>query len=149
MSAVPATVFLEGEFFGLVVLSLLLPGFILVWLARKRSIARISVALVGLALVGLSGIDAILLQRLSALARRTPSLADDRVFASEFSLALYVVPLITAGMGVNLLSHLLHEHLVIAELEFDRKRRRSGPGRDESTRHAAAAAAARGPEKAG
>jgi hypothetical protein len=124
VEAAAASVYVRGEFWTLVVASLLVPVVIFVWLTRRRRISRPAVAFIAVTLVGLSGVDAILLKRLNTIAGRTSSLHDDRVFASEFSLALYLIPLITAGMGINLLSHLLHEHLIIAELEDDRERRR-------------------------
>jgi hypothetical protein len=115
------SVYLEAEFLMLVALSLLAPCCLFVWLVRKRKIARATVAVIGAALVLLAAVDAILLQRLSAKAKATPELADDRVFASEFSIALFILPLMMAGMGVNLMSHVLHEHLIIAELEYERR----------------------------
>jgi hypothetical protein len=121
VSPAPTSLYLESEFWVLVAVSLLAPAAVFVWLSRRRKISRIAVAVIAVALIVLSGFDAILLQRLSALAKKTPGLGDDRVFASEFSLALYVLPLITAGLGINLLSHLLNRHLIIAELEYDRE----------------------------
>ena len=44
------------------------------------------------------------------------------VFVSEYSVALYLLPLIMAGMGINLMSHILHEHVIIAELEYERQK---------------------------
>jgi hypothetical protein len=113
------SLFLEGEFWTLVVVSLVVPAAVFVWLIRRRKISRLAVTLIAVALVVLSGVDAILLQRLSAMAKITPGIGDDRVFASEFSLALYILPLLTAGIGINLLTHVLNRHLIIAELEYD------------------------------
>lgn len=118
-----SSLYLEGEFFGLVALSLLMPGIIAGWLIRRRRISRVSVVLVALTLVILSGTDAILLQRLSAKAKLTSDLLDDRLFASEFSIALYLLPLVTAGIGINLLTHVITEHVVIAELQYDQAKK--------------------------
>jgi hypothetical protein len=122
-------IFLEVEFWALIVLSLLLPCGVFFWLIRRRRIARATVAVMGLALVLMAGVDAILLQRLNTRARSTPDLRDDRVFASEYSIALTILPLIMAGIGINLLSHVLHEHLIIAELEYERRSDDPGPPR--------------------
>jgi glucan phosphoethanolaminetransferase (alkaline phosphatase superfamily) len=122
VSPAPSSLYLESEFWILVVASMLAPVCVFTWLVRKRKISRLTVTMIAIALLMLSGIDAIALQRLSAKAKATPGLGDDRVFASEFSLALYLVPLITAGLGINLLSHVLNRHLIIAELEYDLER---------------------------
>ena len=47
-----------------------------------------------------------LLQSLAAVAKNTPSLADDAVFISELSIALYVLPVVFGGIGVNLIREL-------------------------------------------
>ena len=114
------SIYLQIEFLALVFFSVLIPAGIFVWLIRRRRIARATVFAVGFALVLIAGTDAICLQRLSSMAKATPGLADDRVFASEFSIALFILPLIIAGVGVNLMSHVLNQHLIIAELEHDR-----------------------------
>ena len=119
------SIYLELEFWALVVFSALAPAGVFIWLIRKRRIARATVAGVGLVLVLLAGVDAIILQRLSAKAKATPGVADDAVFASEFSIALFMLPLIMAGVGVNMISHVLNEHLIIAELEYDKRERES------------------------
>lgn len=115
-------IYLEIEFWVLVVFSACVPATILLFLILKRRISRLTVAVTGSALILSAGLDAIILQRLGTMAKATPQLADDLVFASEFSIALFILPLIMAGIGVNLLSHLLHEHLIIAELEYERKK---------------------------
>ena len=116
------SIYLEFEFWALVILSVFAPAGVFLWLIWKRRISRVAVAAIGVSLVMLAGADAILLQRLNAKAKATPGLADDRVFASEFSIALFILPLITAGVGVNLMSHVLNEHLIIAELEYDKRK---------------------------
>lgn len=73
--------------------------------------------LLGLALIMLSGADIVLLQKLSAIAKQSSALMDDTLFGSEFSLALYLLPLIMAGLGINVFSDLLRSHMVIVELE--------------------------------
>ncbi len=109
------TVFIRLEFWLLVVTSIVAPALIYVFLMRKNTIPRWTVGLFGLFLIGLAAVDVILLQELYALARQTASLLDDRIFASEFSLALYALPLLSAGVGCNLISHTLIDHLQVAE----------------------------------
>ena len=94
---------------------------------RTRSISRLTVLLFGITLIAIAGIDVFLLQRLAGMARYTASLLDDTVFASEFSVALYLLPALFAGIGVNLPSHVLVSHLIDAEREFDLEGRRATP----------------------
>ena len=68
-----------------------------------------------IALILLSGADVFLLRRLKDMALATPSLLDDKVFASEFTVALYLLPLLFGGVGINLVSHVLVEHLRTVE----------------------------------
>lgn len=56
------------------------------------------------------------------MATKTPSLIDDRVFTSELLVALYLLPIIFVGVGVNILSHILISHLSDVEKKFDHKR---------------------------
>lgn len=120
MAYMDGSVYLEIEFLALVLFSVLIPAYVFIWLVRRRRIARATVCAVGAALVLIAATDAILLQRLGVKAKATPDLADDYVFASEFSIALFILPLFIAGLGVNMVSHVLNQHLIIAELEYDR-----------------------------
>ena len=56
-----------------------------------------------------------------AMAKLTPSLADDAVFVSELSLALYLLPAMVGGIGVNVISQVLIRHLVEAEKQFEKE----------------------------
>lgn len=116
-----ASVFVELRFWLLVVFSLVLPAGIYAALLRTRAISRRAVLCFGIALVLIAGVDVYLLQSLAALARHTPSLADDAVFLSELSIALYVLPVVFGGIGVNLISHVLLHHLTEAEKRFERE----------------------------
>lgn len=78
-----------------------------------------------LLLVGLAGLDVFLLQMLADLSKQTPGTLDNLVFASGISLALYGLPAVFGGIGVNLLSHTLIDHLHRAESQFDRSARKS------------------------
>ncbi len=116
-------VFVEGEFYALIASSILAPIGIYAYLMWKTSISRGRVLVFGGVMILLSGIDVFLLQRLREMARLSPSLVDDQMFASEISAALYLLPAIFAGIGVNILSSVLIEHLKDAETKFDRENR--------------------------
>lgn len=115
------SVFVEVRFWLLVVFSVVLPAALYAGLMAIRAISRAAVAVLGLALVLVAGVDVYLLQSLAGLARATLSVVDDAVFLSELSIALYVLPLMLGGIGVNLISHVLLRHLEGAEKRFERK----------------------------
>jgi hypothetical protein len=114
------TAFVEVEFFLLIFFSLILPVCLYGYLMWKKAISRITVLLFGITLIMISGVDVFLLQRLAGIAKASPSLLDDRIFASELSAALYLLPILFAGIGVNMVLHLLVNHLAEAERNFDR-----------------------------
>ncbi|MDB6061633.1 MAG: hypothetical protein JWM78_1736 [Verrucomicrobiaceae bacterium] len=115
------TVFTEIRFWLLIVFSIVLPFCMYGTLLIKRAISRVTVLLFGFTLVAIAGIDVYLLQSLAALAKRTSSLADDAIFVSEVSLALYLLPAMFGGIGINIVSHILVSHLVDAEKRFKDK----------------------------
>ncbi len=119
----PLHVFLEEEFLLLLLFSLVLPVAIYAFLFRRASISRYSVIGFAVALIAMAGIDVYLLQTLAELSKQTPSALDDRLFTSAISVAMYVLPAVFAGIGVNLLSHLLIDHLHRAESRHDREER--------------------------
>ncbi|MBR7799259.1 hypothetical protein [Undibacterium fentianense] len=110
--------FFEIEFYVLILLTFLLPIGIYWMMLKKRSISKIHVLAYGIVLVLLSALNVVLLRLLHDIAMKTPSLADEKLFASEISIALYVVPAIFAGIGINIISHVLIEHLKEAERNF-------------------------------
>ena len=116
-----SSVFVEIEFLMLVVSSVLLPLLIYGYLLLTRSISRWTVLLLGVVLIGLSGVDFVLLQFIAEKAKGTLSLVDDKLFLTEMSVALYLLPVVFAGIGVNMASHVLLEHLKEAEERFDRR----------------------------
>lgn len=115
------SVFVEVRFWLLVIFSLVLPAGIYGALLLSRSISSRAVLVFGIALVLIAGVDVYLLQSLSSLAKTSPSLADDALFVSELSIALYVLPVVFGGIGVNLISHVLLRHLTEAEKRFERE----------------------------
>jgi hypothetical protein len=74
-----------------------------------------------LLLVAVAGFDFYLLQALARMARLTPSLADDAIFDSEVTVGLYVLPALLAGVGINVTSHVLVQHLTDAQKRFARR----------------------------
>jgi len=117
------SVFVEFEFIALIIFSFILPLSVYGYMMWKKAISRKAVLLFGAILIGISGVDIFLMQRLAGMAKNSPSLIDDRIFASEISVALYLLPVLFAGIGVNMISHILTSHLVDAERQFDREKR--------------------------
>ncbi|WP_394780432.1 hypothetical protein [Undibacterium sp.] len=119
------SVFAEAEFFLLLFFSFVVPFCLNAFMMWKKSISRTTVLASGVIMIAISGLNILLLQHLKAMAKLSPSLFDDRIFASEISVALYVVPAVFGGIGVNLISHILISHLRDAEKKFDREGRKS------------------------
>lgn len=117
------SVFLELDFLSLVMFSIVLPIGIYIYLMRKQAISRKTVLLFGVILIGIAAVDIFLLQHMTALAKASPSQFDDKIFASEFLIALYLMPGLFAGIVVNMLSHILLGHLVDAERRFNHEHR--------------------------
>lgn len=117
------SVFVEIQFFMLVACSFVIPIGIYSYMMWKRSISRKVVLLFGVLLIAVSGANIFLLYMLRAMAQGTPSLLDDSIFASEMSVALYLIPAIFAGIGVNIISHILISHLAEAEKKFDKEQK--------------------------
>ena len=113
------SVFIEAEFFFLIASSFVVPIGIYAYMMWKRSISRKTVLLFGILLISLSAINVFLLQILKVMAKNTPSLLDDKIFSSEISVAFYLIPAIFAGIAVNIISHILIDHLKEAERKFD------------------------------
>lgn len=120
-------VFLKLEFWLLVASSLLLPGWICWFLLSRRAISKKTVFLSGIVMLLLAALDLVLLPALYNEAKQSPSLMDDMVFASSYSIALYLLPLLSAGLGVNLISHVLRAHLSFAELRYDEEHKQKPP----------------------
>ncbi len=128
------SVFIKTEFFFLVLFSLILPIAIYAYMMWKQAISRKTVLFLAIVLIVLSGIDILLLQQLKGQAELSPSLIDNALFSSELSLALYLLPALFAGIGVNVMSHLLISHLSQAEKRFDREHPTDAAGKDENSR---------------
>jgi len=93
--------------------------------AALRKIQRIPKLILeqalGIILAAIAGLDVFLLQSMATAAKATSSLSDDAVFLSELSIALYLLPTMFGGIGINLVSHVLLRHLEKAERAFERE----------------------------
>ena len=125
MAGLNESVFLEKEFFLLIAFSLLFPALIYGTMWMRRSISRGTVLFFGFMLIVLSGLDIYLLQILAGMAKLSSSRLDDKIFSSEISVALYLMPAFFAGTGINVVSHILINHLTEAEKRFEKKHPRS------------------------
>ena len=114
----PGSVFVELKFWLLVLFSLVAPVGMVWTCLTVRAVSRNAVLGIGLLLVGIAGYDFYLLQALAQAALKTPSLADDAVFDSEVTVGLYVLPALLAGIGINVTSHVLIQHLTDAQRRF-------------------------------
>jgi len=117
------TVFTELKFYALILFSLFVPLAVYAALFVKRTISQAGVLVLGIALIAIAGIDVYLLRSLETMAQATSSLSDDAFFVSELSLALYLLPALFGGTGINLISHVLIRHLTAAERRHDDQQR--------------------------
>ncbi len=118
---ISTTVFVEMKFWLLMIFSVVFPFCIYGILLSKRAISLTTVLIFGFTLVAIAGVDVYLLQSLAASAKLTPSLTDDAVFLSELSVALYLLPAMFGGIGVNIVSHILVRHLAKAESQYEKE----------------------------
>ncbi|QNK66239.1 hypothetical protein [Variovorax sp. PAMC26660] len=114
-----ATIFTQLRFWALVLCSLVLPAAIFVTLFVRREFSKVTVLAFGLLLILLAGLDIFLLRALAITAQATPSLADDIVFSSELSIALYIFPAAFGTFGLNMVSHVLMHYLKRKEALFE------------------------------
>ncbi|MEJ8846008.1 hypothetical protein [Variovorax rhizosphaerae] len=115
------SVFAELSFWFMAIASVAVPIVIYAALLAKRAVSRTTVLVLGITLVAIAGLDIYFLRHMAALAATTASLADDALFLSELSFALYLFPLMFGGIGVNLISHVLISHLIAAERRFEKE----------------------------
>jgi hypothetical protein len=122
------SIFVEAEFWLLVLFSIVAPTAI-IWICLTiRKVSRGHILLVGLLLVAFAGVDLYLLQGLQRRSRETLSSADDVIFNSEITIGLYVLPALLAGIGVNVASHVVIQHL------SDAQRRSAGEAADQKAK---------------
>jgi Ni/Fe-hydrogenase subunit HybB-like protein len=115
------SVFVEFEFWLLVMFSIVFPAAIIWVCLTIRKVSRNHVLALGLLLVAIAGVDIYLLQALKRRSQETPSTADDLIFNSEITVGLYVLPALLAGIGVNIASYVVIQHLSDAQRRFARQ----------------------------
>jgi hypothetical protein len=118
------SVFAELYFWLLVVCSLILPAVIYLTLLFRRAVSRATTLILGLTLVAIAGVDVFLLQRLQEMSKLSPSLLDDAVFNSEVTIGFYLLPALFAGVGIDIIAHVLIRHLDNAQKTFRREHRK-------------------------
>jgi|SRR6185369_4382919 len=116
-----SSVFIELYFWMLVACSLVFPVLIYFALLFKRAISRAAILVLGMTLVAISGVDVFLLQSLQTMSKLSPSLLDDVVFNSEVTIGFYLLPALFAGVGIDVISHVLIRHLDKAQKTFHRE----------------------------
>lgn len=114
------SIFIKDEFFLLVIFSIFMPVCIFSYLIVRKAISRKTVLLLGVFLITIAGMNLYLLRVLAQMAKSSSFLLDDKLFSSEISVALYLLPAIFATIGTNMLSHTLIKHLDVAERRFER-----------------------------
>lgn len=119
------SVFFQRDFFLLLAFSVFTPIAGYLYLFRRSSVSRRAVLLLALLLMVMAGADVVLIQSLAVAAKTTSAALDQKIFSSEISVALYVLPLVSAGLGINLASHSLFRHLSESEENFDREHQRA------------------------
>ncbi len=124
------SVFEEARFWVMVAISVVLPFGIYAVLIVKQAISRKTVLAMGFSLVAIAAVNVYFLQRLASTTSATPSLAGDFLLVSEVRVALYLLPAMFAGLGINVISHVLTTHLNAAERRF-RERHSDGEEGDE------------------
>ncbi|HQT81332.1 MAG: hypothetical protein B7Z60_07465 [Ferrovum sp. 37-45-19] len=110
---------IEWDFVLLVFFSFIAPFGIYYFLSVIQSISRTKVVMMAFSLLVISGVDVTLLQRLSHKVMHLNEPSYSKFFQNEFSLALYILPALFAGIAINLISHVLIEHIHLAEKRFD------------------------------
>lgn len=113
--------FLEIGFWMVILASILAPASVFGIMLWKRVLSGTTVLLLAIVLILLAGIDVVLLQKLAQWAQLTPSDMDNRIFASEISIALYLMPALLGGVGINLVSNVLIQRISAAQKRFDNR----------------------------
>jgi EamA domain-containing membrane protein RarD len=104
----------ELRFWALIALSLAVPVGLYALLRKRRAISTRTTLLLGVTLVTVATVDTGLLHSLASGAAQTVTKLDD-VFASEMAIGLYLVPAMFGGVGIDLISTVLRNHLQAAE----------------------------------
>lgn len=130
MTGLSESALLGPEFVLLIACSIVAPILVYWLMWSRRRISRAAVVFFGISLIVLAGLDVGLLRILASLASRSHGGIDDAVFNSELSVALYLLPTLFAGTGINLVTHVLIQHVAIAERRLDDVQLEAPPSRD-------------------
>lgn len=112
------SVFFKVEFILLIIFSLVLPTAIYIFLLKVKKISQGWISLFAMLLILIAAVVLYLLQTLKQLSHHTGTPLDDQVFNSEITVALYIIPALLTGVAINLISHVLLNHLKIAEKRY-------------------------------
>jgi len=106
MNASPSpTAFAQFLFWVLVSIAIGIPVSLFLVQLAGRQFARSTMLVFGVLLTAFAGMDLFHLRALSIEALQTPCLADDLMFSSALSIALYVLPAVLGAWGANAASH--------------------------------------------
>jgi hypothetical protein len=92
----------------LLLISCLLPVlFLLIHLVNRKPISRLWLFFWGVVFVLLGGINIVVLRRLGEIVMQSQHTWDDVLFGPTYSIAFYVLPLLCAGVGINLITEVI------------------------------------------
>jgi len=117
------SVFVELRFWLLMFMTVVAPLGIYLVLRHRRAVSRASVLLLGVALVFIAAVDVFLPHGLQNAAAHNISDLDD-FLDSEVTLGLYLIPALFGGVGIDLVSTIIRQHLLHIERRHRQHRRR-------------------------
>ena len=131
-----ATMAMTPVYFEMQLLLLILASIVLLlgiygFLYRRSAIGRGTVMVFALVLLVIAGTDVALLHGLNGRIQEGPLLLYGHLFSEQLATALYVLPAVLAGLGINLMSHVLIHHLNEAEQRFDYERQKAAQNRQQ------------------
>ncbi len=108
----------------LLLISCLLPVFfLLIHLVNRKPMSRLWLFFWGIVFILLGGINIVVLRRLGDIVMKSRQTWDDVVFGPTYSIAFYVLPLVCAGIGVNLITEVITSDVPM-ERKAGRKRKK-------------------------
>jgi len=124
-------VYFEMHLLLLILASIVLPLGIYGFLYSSSVIGRGTVMVFALVLLVIAGADVALLHGLNGRIQEGPLLLYGYLFSEQLATALYVLPAVLAGLGINLMSHVLIHHLNEAEQRFNYERQKAAQNRQQ------------------
>ncbi|HYP84487.1 MAG TPA: hypothetical protein VES41_14085 [Variovorax sp.] len=118
------SVFVEMRFWALIFMTVVVPLALYLLLRHRRAVSRVTVLMLGLALVAIAAVDVWLLHGLQNAAVHNASKLDD-FLDSEVTVGLYLIPALFGGVGIDLVSTIIRQHLLHMERRH-RQHRRNG-----------------------